>query len=104
MAGLCRVVVQVDLVGLCNNLAVVIMTTSSANVMRALQLAAVRALGWIASDQTVVRPAVVATRARDSILWDSHVQTSVFKRAKSPGFKELGASYARAAQKSNPNA
>jgi hypothetical protein len=46
-------------------------------VVRALLLAAVRAFGRIAGDQRIMGAAHVPLGAGNSILWDSHVTTSV---------------------------
>lgn len=45
--------------------------------MRTFQFATVRAFSRVASNQCVVRTAVVAARPRNFTLWDSHVTTSV---------------------------
>ena len=78
LRGLCRVFVQIDLVGLSNDLTVGIVAASTANVVRTLQFATVRALCRVARNQCIVRTALVAARPRDFILRDSHVSTSVF--------------------------
>ncbi len=81
-----RVVVQVDLVGLSDHFAVVIVTTSTANVVRALQLAAIRAFAGFPATRAVVCTAHVAARLGDFILWDSHVSSSVNQWGHAPRF------------------
>ncbi|GLQ34799.1 hypothetical protein GCM10007939_10820 [Amylibacter marinus] len=54
LLALGSVVVQINVVGLCHDFAVIIVTTCATNVMRALQLATVWAFIWIASNQCVM--------------------------------------------------
>ena len=77
-AGLRRVFVfEVDLVGLGHDFARIVMAAGTANMVRALQLASIRAFGGIAGDQRIMGAAHVPLGAGNSVLWDSHVTTSV---------------------------
>ena len=68
------VFVQVDLVGLSNDFAIGIVTAGTTNVVRALQLATVRAFRRVRSRQGIMRAAHVAAGRCDFILRDSHVR------------------------------
>ena len=72
-----RVVVQVDLVRLGDHFAIGVVATGRADVMRALQFAAVAAFVGVAGDQRIMRATHVAFGAGNAILRDSHVSTSV---------------------------
>ena len=72
-----RFVVEVDLFGPRHDLAAVVVAAGAADVVRAAQLAAVRALVGIAGDQRVMRPAHAALGARDLAFRNSHVSASI---------------------------
>jgi len=74
--GLRRVLVQIDFLGQGHDLARVIMAACAADVVGALEFAAIRAFGRISGNKCVVGAAHVAARFRDSVLRDSHVSTS----------------------------
>lgn len=76
MAPSGRVVVQVDLVRLRDDFAVSVVTARRADVVRALQFAAIGAFVRIASDQRIVRAAHVTAGPGHAILGDGHVSTS----------------------------
>jgi hypothetical protein len=75
--GLRRILVNHDVLGDRDNLTGVIVTARRADVMRALQLTAIAAVGWVASDQSIMCTAHVTLRTGDSVLWDSHVSISI---------------------------
>ena len=73
---LCCVVVEIDLVSLRDDFAVIVGAACCTNVVWTLQLAAVWAFSWVAGDQSIVGAAHVPLGAGDFILRDSHVATS----------------------------
>ena len=72
-----RVFVQVDIVGQGDDFLVVIVTAGRANVMRALEFAAIGAFVRVNSNQCIMRTTVVAARFGYFVLLDSHVSTFV---------------------------
>jgi hypothetical protein len=74
--GLRRVLVQIDFLGGGHDLAGIIMAAGAAHMVRALQLAAIRAFGRVSGNKRVVGATHVAARFGDSVLRDSHVSTS----------------------------
>jgi hypothetical protein len=87
-----RVIIEINLVCLGNNLAVIVAAARRADVVGAFQLTTAGAFIWIASGQRVMRTALVAARAGHSVLGDSHVSTSVL----------LGASRSRLTKQGQP--
>ena len=73
--GLRRVLIQIDGRVYRDDFARIIVAASAAHVVRALQLATVRAIGRVASHKGVMRAAHVATGFGGAILRDSHVLT-----------------------------
>jgi hypothetical protein len=71
-----RVFVQIDIVNLCHNFAVVVMTTSATDVVRALKFATVCTLVGIVHNQGIMRPPLTTTGFGNLAFWDSHVTTS----------------------------
>src|SRR6056297_814610 len=73
-----RVVVEINLVGLGDDLTVVVRAAGRADMMRAFQLSAGGALVGVCAGQRIMGAAHTALGARYSVLWDSHVSTSVY--------------------------
>ena len=72
-----RVVVQVGVAGLGHDLAVGIMAAGGADMVRALELAAVGAIVRVPGNQRIMRTAHVAAGPGDSVLRDGHGTTFV---------------------------
>jgi len=71
--GLGRILVQINgFAG--HNFAGIIVAARWANMMRALQFAAIAAFLGVASDQSIMRAAHIAFGRGYAILWDSHVK------------------------------
>ena len=66
------VVVQIDFVGLCHDLAVVVVSAGATHMVRALEFTAVRAFRTGDSGKGIVGAAHVALGTRDPVLLDSH--------------------------------
>src|SRR6056297_1520320 len=71
------VVVQVDFVRHRHDLAVRVVPAGRADVVWALELAAVRAFVWVERRERIVGAAIVAARFRNLVLLDSHVAISI---------------------------
>ncbi|MBB5516366.1 hypothetical protein FHS89_002397 [Rubricella aquisinus] len=79
IGGLCRVVLEIDLVCLSNDFFVVVVTACRANVMRALQLTAVCAFIRVECRQGIVGPAEATLHPGDLTLRDSHATPYSFR-------------------------
>jgi hypothetical protein len=74
--GLRRVLFQIDFFRQGHDFARVVVTAGAADVVRALEFAAIRAFRRVSGNKRVVGATHVAARFRDSVLRDSHVSTS----------------------------
>ena len=73
--GLRRILVNINARRHGHDFAGGVMATGAANVVRALLLATVRAIGGVSGDQSVMRAAHVAAGFGGAVLRDSHVET-----------------------------
>jgi hypothetical protein len=77
MDGLRRIFVNSHVFGDRHDLASGIVAAGRADVMRSLQFAAIAAILWVSSHQSIMRTTHVALGTGDSVLRDSHVSTSI---------------------------
>src|SRR5690242_18903543 len=64
------------------HLAAVVVAAGCAQVMRPLQLAAIRAFGIGRAGQRVMRPPHITARRRDFFLWNGHLKLLKYERTK----------------------
>ena len=72
-----EIVVDVDPVGRCDNLAAVVLSAGWTDMMRTLFIAATRAFLGVCNRHSVVAAAHIAARRGYFVLRDSHVSTSI---------------------------
>jgi hypothetical protein len=77
VSGLRRILVNRHVLGNRHDLTGIVMPARRANVVRALQLAAIAAIGGITRDQRIMSAAHIALGTGDSVLRDSHVSISI---------------------------